>query len=123
MKLRFLFVVLTFCCLTHTATADPIIWDYSPVTTGGSGNPFFGNFAGVPGQNLLEQFSFNTNFTLTAMDIYSDSNTGLEGMSATIRIFNDAAGSPSGLLQSFTETVTIIDNVGATAGNNRKHGS
>jgi len=100
------------------ATAT-IIFDYSPLTTGGSGTSF-ANLSN--GQNLVERIFFSTDVQVTDMDIYSQALSGSVGDSVTIRIFNDAGGQPGSLFTTFNETISIIDTEGTISPeNNRKH--
>jgi len=100
------------------ATAT-IIFDYSPLTTGGSGSSF-ANLS--DGQNFVERIFFSTDVQVTDMDIYSQAASGSVGDSVTIRIFNDAGGQPGSLFTIFNETIAIIDTEGAiSVDNNRKH--
>ena len=100
------------------ATAT-FIFDYSPLTTGGSGTSFANLSAG---QNLVERIFFSTDVQVTDMDIYSQALSGSVGDSVTIRIFNDAGGQPGSLFTTFNETISIIDTEGTiSVDNNRKH--
>jgi len=100
------------------ATAT-IIFDYSPLTTGGSGTSY-ANLS--KGQNFVERIFFSTDVQVTDMDIYSQTLSGSVGDSVTIRIFNDAGGQPGSLFTTFDEIISIIDTEGTiSTENNRKH--
>ena len=111
-------IAALFCAVASPCFGD-IIWDYSPVTTGGSGSTGWTNVSS--NQNFAELVSFADAVTVTGMDIYSSDLRGSVGDLATIRIRSDAAGLPGSILFDFTETISAIDSIGATAGNNRKH--
>lgn len=118
-RLVFSLTISTFLCAGVSPCVGDLIWDYSPLTTGGSGTTSWQNVSTF--QNFAEVVSFANPVTVTGMDIYSNADIGSVGNSATIRIRSDAADLPGGLLFDFTETISIIDSIGATAGNNRKH--
>jgi PEP-CTERM motif len=110
--------LLLVAVLTQSAAAG-IVWDYSPANNGGSRGSEYSNSTG--GQNFAEIVIFATDMSLSGMDIYCGTSYGSIGGTATIRLWTDSSGIPGSLLSSFTETVTAIDTVGATAGNSRKH--
>jgi hypothetical protein len=103
------------------AVAAPVIWDYSPDTTGGTPTNNWQNIS--TGQNFVEQITLASDTTLGGMDIYSGTTWGRIGQGATVKIFSDASGSPGTLLHKFSETISVIDIDGATslASTTRKH--
>jgi hypothetical protein len=121
MARRVMLVLAPLVLLLHSAAgaqAEPIIWDFSPATTG-SGKFDLGPASLASGQNIADSFSIARPFVITGMDSYSfipswgpayvDPQVG---QSMTIRLYADASGSPGPLLTSFTEPLSAVDKVG-----------
>lgn len=98
-----------------------IVWDYSPGTTGGTGETNYSNWWYNNGQNFVDKISFGANATLTGMDIYRGGSWGQVGDLAIIHIFNDTGGEPGAMFSTFTETVSVVDAEGAISGVSRMH--
>jgi hypothetical protein len=117
---HFIAAALVLGCAAGHVTAA-IVWDYSPATTGGNGQPDWSNQSLA--QNFLEQIQFGGNTTLSGMDIYSISSFGTLGQSATIRLFGDDGGQPGKLIREFQEVISAVDSdgVGSVPNVTRKH--
>lgn len=96
--------------LTTTANAAPVVWDYSPDTTGAS---VVNNWQNISNrQNFVERFELSADTVLSGMDIFSTTSSGNFGFIATIRVFSNNSGTPDTKLYEFTETDHVIDSVG-----------
>jgi hypothetical protein len=96
--------------------AAAIVWDASPATTGSTILPGGGaRFLNVStSQNFAEQFLLPQDTTLTGIDIYTlQFAAPTVGQSVTVRLWSDNAGTPSTLLQNFTEVLAAVDTDGA----------
>ena len=98
-----------------------IIWDYSPDGQSSTGSTSWQNLESL--QNFAERFSLGTSFTITGMDIYSDTQFGAVGNSVTINLYSDNGGSIGGLIAEYESTISLIDDEGSTTviDANRKH--
>nr|WP_281415179.1 PEP-CTERM sorting domain-containing protein [Geobacter hydrogenophilus] len=99
-----------------------VILDNSPSRIGAT---IFGGYGSFSNFLSLQSFADNINFvsgaTITGMDIYSVPYKGTIGQQVTVRLWADNGGEPGILLDTINTTISIIDNDGATSGNNRKH--
>jgi hypothetical protein len=97
-----------------------VILDDSPSTTGATiSSNDWSNL--LLTQSFAENINFASGATITGIDIYGDSFFGTIGQQATVRLWADNGGQPGTLLDTITTSISIIDNDGATSGNNRKH--
>jgi len=110
-----------FCIGSVPILASPIVWDWSPQTTGGTvTSNSWGNYSS--GQHFAEHVSFSAVTDITGMDIYSvyDSPNGV-GSSVLITIWADSSGLPGSVLGQFSVAISEVDALGAITGNTRKH--
>jgi hypothetical protein len=118
MKRSLVGFVLSIVLLAGTASEGSVLWDYSPALFG----EFFSDYGNTAaGQHFADKISFGSAVSVNGMDIYSSSNWGPLGTSATISFWYDASGLPGALLTSFTANISTIDNEEATTNNVRKH--
>ena len=114
-----------FCVLISFWIGDAsaeIIWDYSPDATHASiEHAWYTNQAAY--QHLAEKVVFSNNTAVGGMDIYSSTEAGVVGQLVKIHIWSDSSGVPNALLYDFNETISTIDNAGATSQTSvsRKH--
>ena len=97
------------------ALTGPVILDQSPATRGGSRTPP-GNDLGwdslASEQNLGELLVLTSSETLTAMDSYLATGAiqlPVVGDSATIRIWEDVAGTPGSIIHEFANLISVVD--------------
>lgn len=116
---------LLLLVVAHTASADPIIIDFSPDTTGAPVT--IANYSNLhPFQIIGDQFTVTEDMTLTGGSVFSDSNWGFLGDAVRFMIFGDTAGTPD--LAPLFDILTTVDAVDTTlttsaAGITRKHAS
>jgi PEP-CTERM motif len=123
MKIKQLLRLLTAVTLNIAACsafASAIVWDWSPVTTGGTVTN--DNWTNVKGSQYFgEKVSFNSATMIDGIDIYMASYFGHLNDSVTITIWNDVSGTPNGVAGQFSSVVSSIDNVGAYVNEHRVH--
>lgn len=116
---KILFVFTIAASFANPACAI-VLLDQSPATTGATIlSDKLDNRS--TSQNFAEDFSFATAVKITGMDIYMNEDTPELGDSVTIRLYEDLAGIPGTKLSDFTETVSVIDLVGAVGTTVRVH--
>lgn len=100
--------------------ASPVVWDSSPVGTGGTvTNDNWTNI--LAGQHFAEQVSFTNATLIDGMDIYNSTFFGNLGDTAQVTIWSNSGTTPGAVLASFTNTVSAVDAGGAYAGEHRLH--
>lgn len=109
----------TLCLSPSMVLASPLVWDWSPATTGATVTDGWTNQN--PGQHFAEKVSFATGKNIDGMDIYSLDSFGSVGSPVKITIWADSSDQPGAVLGQFSSSVSIIDTLGAAAGETRKH--
>jgi hypothetical protein len=100
--------------------AGTIVWDYSPVATGGTiTNDYWTNY--LSGQHFAEKVSFASNTTIGGMDIYDYKGVGKVGDAAQVTIWSSSGTVPGAVVATFQTTVSAADADGAYASNQRLH--
>jgi hypothetical protein len=97
-----------------------VVWDYSPVTTGGvvSSDNWTNNYGQ---QSFAERVSFSSTTFIGGMDIYSSNSFASLNDTVNITIWNDSGSNPGSVAASFTSVASIIDTDGAYANQHRLH--
>lgn len=105
--------------LAASSSFATVVWDYSPVTTGGTvtGNNWSNNLAG---QNFAERVLFGSTTLINGMDIYSSKDFGRLGDAVQITI-RSGAGTPGAIIATRSSVASIVDTVGAYSGQHRLH--
>jgi hypothetical protein len=110
---------VALCMGASSALASPLIWDWSPATTGATAADGWSNQN--PGQHFAEKVSFTGNNTVDGMDIYAALGFGSVGAAVKITVWADSAGQPGAVLNQFSSLISAIDAQGAAAGDARVH--
>jgi hypothetical protein len=113
-------VGIMFSIAASASFAGPIVWDYSPVATGGTvTNDYWTNM--LTNQHFAEQVSFGATTRIGGMDIYDYKGVGKVGDAAQVTIFSSSGSTPGAIVGTFLTAVSIVDSSGAYASNQRLH--
>lgn len=106
--------------LAASSSFASVIWDYSPVTTGGVvTNNNFTNM--LSSQHFAEQVSFSNATLVGGIDIYNSASYGRLNDAVQITIWNNNGTLPGAVAATFNSVASIVDSVGAYAGQHRLH--
>ena len=119
-RLRVLFGVIVICLVAAPAWASPIVWDWSPATTGATvtSDYWSNNFNG---QHFADMVLFGSGMSVDGIDIYMSPNYPSLSQTVKITIWADAAGQPGAVAAQYSSLVSIIDTSGAAGDNVRVH--
>lgn len=108
-----------FSVAASASFAGAIVWDYSPVATGGTvSNDYWTN--SLSSQHFAEKVSFSSATTIGGMDIYDYKGVGAVGDAAQVTIWSGGA-TPGAIVATFSTKVSAVDSDGAYATNQRVH--
>lgn len=106
--------------LAASSSYAAVIWDYSPVATGGTvTNNNWTNM--LPGQHFAEQVSFASTTLVGGIDIYNTTSYGNLNDAVQITIWNNSGAIPGSIIATFNSVASIVDTDGAYAGQHRLH--
>lgn len=113
-------ISVLFSLAAGASFASTIVWDYSPVATGGTviDDTWVNELSD---QYFAETVSFSTATRIDGIDIYSYVYYGQINDAAQVTIWSDNASQPDAVLATFLTTVSAVDDDGAYSTEHRLH--